>query len=60
MQTSSMARLLKKSLECNDCLYVASVSELRVRKLPTENVPSLQNYLQTNLSSIGTTERQFV
>ena len=48
IQTSWLGRLQKKSWERNDCLYVVSVSELRVKKPSTENVPSLQNYLQTN------------
>ena len=52
IQTSSLDRLQKKSLERNDCLYVASASELRVRKPLTENVPSSQNYIQTNCLSV--------
>ena len=69
MQTSSMdSHLQKEALEQNDCLYVASLSQLRVRKTPTDNIPSLQNYFQTNcqsvipmlLKSIGATLGQFV
>ena len=32
MAAEKMGRLQKKLLERNDCLYVASTSELRVRK----------------------------
>ena len=32
-------------------MYIAPVSERRVRKPPTGNVPSLQNYFQTNCRS---------
>ena len=63
-----MDRLQKEALEHNDCLYVASLSQLRVRKPPTDNIPSLQNYFQTDcqsvipmlLKSIGATLGQFV
>ena len=48
MQTSSLSRPQKKSLEHSDCLYVASVLQWRVRKPPTDNVPSPKNYFQTN------------
>ena len=44
IQTSSLGRLQKKSLKHNDYLYVASVSQLRVRKSPTDDIPSPQNY----------------
>ena len=49
IQTSSLVRLQKKSLEHNDCLHVACLSPWRVRKFPTDNILSLQNYFQTNL-----------
>ena len=39
-------------MEHNDCLYVAFVSELRVRKPLMENVPNSQNYIQTNCLSV--------
>ena len=63
-----MDRLQKEALEHNDCLYVASLLQLRVRKPPTDNIPSLQNYFQTDcqsvipmlLKSIGATLGQFV
>ena len=64
IQTSLLGRLEKKSLEHNDCLYVAYLSQQRVRKPPMDNIPSPQNYFQTNcrsvipvlLKSIGTTQ----
>ena len=52
MQTFSLGRLQEKSLEHNDCLYLAFVLEWRVRKPPMENVPSSENYFQTNCSVI--------
>ena len=53
MQTSSMGMLQKKSLEHNDCLYVAaSILQQRVRKSPTDNISSPQNYFQTNYRSV--------
>ena len=48
IQTSSLGRLQKKLLEHNECLYIASVLLRRVRKPPTDNIPSPQNYFQTN------------
>ena len=48
IQTSSLSKMQKKSLEHNDCLHVVSVSQQRVRKPPTDNIPSPQNYFQTN------------
>ena len=68
IQTSMLGRLQKKSLEHNDCLYVTFILQERVRKPPTDNIPSPQNYFQTNcqsiipmlLKSIGTTLGQFV
>ena len=62
IQTRLLGGLQKKSLEHNDCLYVTSVLERRVKK------PNSQNFFQTNclsvipmlLWSIGTTLRQFV
>ena len=58
----------QKKLEHNDFLYVAFTSQRRVRKAPTNNIPSPQNYFQANcqsvipmvLKSIGTTLGQFV
>ena len=41
----------KKTLENNECLYVASVSEQKVREPPTENVPSSENYFPKNCRS---------
>ena len=52
IETSSLGRLQKKSLEHNDCLYVTSISERGVRKPPKENVPSSENYFQTNCRSV--------
>ena len=60
--------LQKKSLENNDCLYAASVSEGGVRKTPMDNAHSPQNYFQTIsrgvipvlLKNIGATLEQFV
>ena len=51
--TSSLGRLQKKSLEHNDCLYVPSVciETECVKKPQTDNVPSPQNYFQTNCQS---------
>ena len=48
MQTTLLGRLQKKSLQHNDCLYIASLSEQVVRKPPTVKIPSPQNYFQTN------------
>ena len=68
IQTSSLGSLHKKSLEHNNCLYVASVLQQRVRKPLTDNIPTPQNHFQTNLRGImpmrlkntGTTMGQFV
>ena len=68
IQISWLSRLPKKPLEHNDCLYVAFLSQQRVRKPPTDNIPSQQNYFQTNcrkvipmlLKNIGTTLGHFV
>ena len=38
MQTSLLCRLQKKSLEHNDCLYVASVSEQIVRNITFKQI----------------------
>ena len=46
MQTSLLGRLQKTLLEHNDFWYEMSVSEGRVRKPPTDNAPSPQNYFQ--------------
>ena len=64
MQTSLLGRLLKKSLERNDC---RPQRQRRVRKHPMDNIPSPQNYFRKNcrsvipvlLKSIGTTPGQF-
>ena len=50
--TSLLGRPQRKSLEHNNYLYVAFMSEQRVRQPPTENVPSLHNYFQTNCWSV--------
>ena len=42
----------KKSLEHNGCLYATSLSEQSIRKPPTGNVPSPQNYFQANCWSV--------
>ena len=68
IQTSTLGRFQKKSLDIVTVLYVVYVLQLRVRKPPTDNIPSWQNYLQINcqsvitvlLKSIGTTLGQFV
>ena len=62
-----MRRLQKNSLEHNDCLYVASVLQWRIREPPTDNNTIPQNYFQTNcqivtpmfLKSTGTTLGQY-
>ena len=67
IQTSSMGKAAEKSLEHIDYLYVAPVPQRRVRKPSTDNIPSPQDYFQTNyrsvtpmlLKSIGTTLEQF-
>ena len=48
IQTSLLGWLQKKSMEHNECLYAASISERSVRKPPTGHASSLQNYFQTN------------
>ena len=68
MQTSSLGRQQKNSMEHNDCLYVVSILQWRIRKTSTDNIIILQNYFQTNcqiitpmlMKSIGTTLRQYV
>ena len=52
IQTSSMGRAAEKSLEYIDYLYVAPVSQRRVRKPSTDNIPSPQDYCQTNYRSV--------
>ena len=47
VQTSPLGRLQRKSLKHSNCFYVASISQRRGRKLPTNNIPSPQNYFQT-------------
>ena len=48
IQTSSLGRLQKKSLKHNDSLHVQFITQWRVRNPPTDNIPSPQNYFQTN------------
>ena len=68
IQTSSLGRQQKNSMEHNDCLHVVSILQLRIRKTPTDNIIILQNYFQANcqiitlmlMKSIGTTLRQHV
>ena len=68
IQTSLLGGLQKNSLEHNDCLYVAPVSQWRIRIPPTGNNIIPQNYFQRNcrivttmlLESIGTTLGQYV
>ena len=68
MQTSSLGRQQKNSMEHNDCLYVVSILQWRIRKTSTDNIIILQNYFQTNcqiitpmlIKSIGTTLGQYV
>ena len=48
IQTSSLGRLQKNSLGYNDCLYVASVLQRRIRKPPTDNITFPQNYFLTS------------
>ena len=60
-----MCNLPKNSLEYNNCLYVGSASQWRVRNCPTNNVPSPQDELQKGCRSVipllfKTTLRQFV
>ena len=52
IQINLLGRLQKNSLEHNDCLYAASVSEWSVRKPPTDDAPSLQNYFRINCQSV--------
>ena len=64
IQTSSLGRQQKNSMEQNGCLYVV----WRIRKTPTDNITILQKYLQANyqivtpmlIKSIGTTLGQYV
>ena len=68
IQTSSLGRQQKNSVEHNDCLHVVSILQWRIRKFTTENIIILQNYFQTNcqiitpmlIKSIGTTLGQYV
>ena len=68
IQTSSLGRQQKNSMEHNDCLYVVSILQWRIRKTPTDNIIILQNYFQTNceittpmlIKSIVTTLGQYV
>ena len=68
IQTSSLGRQQKNSMEHNDCLYVVSMLQWRIRKTPTDNIIILQNYFQTNcemttpmfIKSIVTTLGQYV
>ena len=63
IQTSSLGRQQKNSMEQNGCLYVV----WRIRKTPTDNITILQSYLQANchiitpvlIKSIGTTLGQY-
>ena len=64
IQTSSLGRQQKNSMEQNGCLYVV----WRIRKTATDNITILQSYLQANcqiitpmlIKSIGTTLGQYV
>ena len=68
IQSSSLGRQQKNSVEHNDCLYVVSILQWRIRKTSTDNIIILQNYFQTNcqiitpmlIKSIGTTLGQYV
>ena len=68
IQTSSLGRQQKNSMEHNDCLYVVSILQWRIRKTPTDIIIILQNYFQTNcqiitamlIKSIGKTLGQYV
>ena len=68
MQTSSLGRQQKNLMEHNDCLYVVSILQWRIRKTPTDNIIIPQNQFQTNcqiitpmlIKSIGTTLGQYV
>ena len=68
IQTSSLGRQQKNSMEHNDCLYLVSILQWRIRKTPTDNILILQNQLQTNcqiitptlIKSIVTTLGQYV
>ena len=68
MQTSSLGRQQKYSVEHNDCFYVVSILQWRIRKNPTDNIIILQNCFQINcqiitpmlIKSIATTLRQYV
>ena len=52
IQTSSLGKQQKNSMEHNDCLYVVSISQWRIRKTSTDNIIILQNYFQTNCQII--------
>ena len=66
IQTSSLGREQKNSIEHNDCLYVVSILQWRIRKNPRDII--LQNYFQTNcriiipmlIKRIGTFLGQYV
>ena len=68
IQTSSLGRQQKNSMEHNDCLYVVSILQWTIQKTPTDNIIILQNQFQTNcqiitpmlIKSIGTTLGQYV
>ena len=68
IQTSSLGRQQKNSMKHNDCLYVVSILQWRIRKTPTDIIIILQNYFQTNcqiitamlIKSIGKTLGQYV
>ena len=68
IQTSSLGRQQKNSIAHNDCLYVVSILQWRIRKTSTDNTIILQNYFQTKcqtinpmlIKSIGTTLGQYV
>ena len=68
IQSSSLGRQQKNSVEHNDCFYVVSILQWRIRKTSTDNIIILQNYFQTNcqiitpmlIKSIGTTLGQYV
>ena len=68
IQSSSLGRQQKNSMEHNDCLYVVSVLQRRIKKTSMDNIVILQNYFQINcqiitpmlIKSIGTTLRQYV
>ena len=68
IQTSSLGRQQKYSVEHIDCFYVVSILQWRIIKNPTDNIIILQNCFQINckiitpmlIKSIATTLRQYV